>query len=257
MKNRKTIILFGLLFIPLLIVAQEEKISSRIGFDLNFGGFWGKTLTPERVRPGQTLRATGLGAYSVGIKYEQFFCDNQLGFAVGLRVSQYSSSIRGEYRGLFLFVPIRDFFYWQFHQEGVYTDYLKINKITQKNNYLGIPLELRYFPKKGDFAFKTYLKIGVALNYLLSSSNSIEFANNQMDTFSSKVEKQMEQPNSFHSYIYPAFGMKFGKNHRTWFNMEFHFPGFLVGKKHHPFIQPGVGLRMQLALQIPLKKQNA
>jgi len=255
MKNRTIIICCGLLFISLFVLAQDEKISSRIGVNLGFGGFLGKVVELDRIS--SHIKGSGLGIASGGVKYEQFFSENQLGFAVGLQFSQYSATIQsdGKEKTVFVFfvipVRIRDPIRWRYN----YGEYLKIHSIKQTNYHLGIPLELRYFPKKTDAVFKFYYKFGATVNFLLSSTNSVEFGNNIMEIDAREVDKQIEKPGVVHTYFYPAFGMKFFRNHRVWLNMEIQIPGILIGKNAHPFIKPFVGLKLQQALQFPIKKQ--
>ncbi|GHT62405.1 hypothetical protein AGMMS50239_15630 [Bacteroidia bacterium] len=238
--------------------AQEKKtVKGQIGFEFGVGSFFGGTVTPEQVRTSKSkyddfyCGFPGLGqeAETVygGIKYEYIFCDNRLGFATGLRFSKISGKMSPNWN--------KSYFLWLFRQEGLNTDYLSIQNMTQKNYYLGVPLELRYiYPRRRDSFFKQYVKLGVAVNCLVSTKNSIAFYDNAMTQYASTVNDAIEKPDLFNAYIYPAYGFKFGRLKDVSFNMEFHFPGFLVGNKAHPFIRQDFGVGMQLSVQMPVNK---
>lgn len=257
MKKWKIIIGSCLVFSTLLAQAQEKKTANgRIGIEFGSGSVYGETVTPERIRASKSLNEwdffcgfptgdqTAETVYS-GIKYEYFLYNNRLGLTAGLRFSTLSSTLESNnYR----------YFLWLFRQEDLNTDFLRIQNIKQRNCYLGIPLEIRFFPKKRDSFFKQYFKLGVATNYLLSSKNTIAFYDNTMSQYAGAVGKQIDKPDLFNAYIYPAYGFKFGKGKGVWFNMEFHFPGFLTGKKAHPFIRQNMGIGIQLSAQMPVSK---
>jgi len=263
---KKLAIGYGLIIFSVLLQAQEKMISNRIGVEFGFNDFFGETIVPERVRGGESIEGGDwltntytnqiLEVLYCGIKYEQYFYEKHIGFAAGLRFSQLSADINGGYT-YFLLFPIENSFLWQFREEGIYTDYLRINRITQKNNYLGIPLEFSYITKKRDSFFRPYVKIGVVVNYLLSTTNSIVFVSEQMNNqYADAVENQQEKPKSFNSYFYPAIGFKLGKNRHIWINIEFQLSQFFNARKAHPFIRSNFGIGMQLSVQIPLNKKT-
>lgn len=258
MKNWKIMLCSGLVLCPLLLPAQEKTTSSgRIGFEFGSNAFFGETIVPERIRASKSVHYDDfcfsspnpnqvLENHYGGIKYESFFNNNHLGLTVGLRFSQFSSKINTDWNHYY--------FVWLFRQDETATDYLTIQNIKQKNNYLGVPLELRYLLRRWDSFFNPYFKFGAAVNYCLSTTNSIAFFDPEMSRYSGAVSEEIEKPNLVNAWVYPAFGFKFGRMNKVWFNMEVHFPGFLIGEKAHPFIRPDVGMGIQLSMQIPLNK---
>jgi len=261
MKNwEKIATLCGLIFFPFLLHAQEREISNRIGVEFGINVLTGKTIVPDRVRTGEFVQGgdifnNTIDVPYIGIKYERYFLEKRMGFAVGLRFSQYSSAIHGK-TGLFFFVPVDNCFLWQFHEEGIYTDYLQITRITQTNNYLGIPLEFSYLLKKGDSFFRPYVKIGVVVNKLISTTNSVAFIDEQMNQYADAVGKQAGKPNAFNACFYPALGFKLRKNRYVWGNIEIQYIPFFIAKITHPFISPDYGTGMQLSLQIPVNQKT-
>ena len=251
-KWRKTAIIYGLIFFPLLLSAQEWKISNRIGIEGGGATFYGRTVVPDRIRTGESIWGgnffTGGQVLDVsygGIKYERYFLEKRMEFAAGLRFTQFSSDIYGG-----------SGFLWKFNEGSIYTDYVRISSITQIDNYIGIPLECSYLLKESDSFFRPYVKMGIVVNRLIYTSNSIEFANEQMNQYAGAVGKQTPKPNLFNSYIYPAVGFKLGKNHHVWFDVEIQYLPFLMAKKAHPFISNASGMGSQFSIQIPLNKQS-
>ena len=260
MKNRKIGIWCGLVLFPLLLQAQEEtKCSDRIGFEFGGNVFFGETRMPDRVRASKSVYEHDdfycgfpdpdqvVEKIYAGIKYETFFRNDRFGLTAGLRFSQLSSGIKADWN--------RDYFIWLFRQNETTTDYLSIRKIRQKNYYLGIPLEFRFLLRKRTSSFfNPYFKLGVAVNYCVSTTNSITFFDPAMIQYAGAVSEQIEKPDAFNAWVYPAFGFRFGTMKNIWFNVEAHFPGFLIEDKTLPFIRTDVGTGLQVSVQIPLAK---
>jgi len=142
-------------------------------------------------------------------------------------------------------------------QDETATDYLIMDKIGQKNYYLGVPVEVRYFLKKKrnrnkKSSFNAYAKMGTSVNYCFLSSNSIRFHDPAMNKYTNAIEEQIDKPSPFNAWIYPAFGFRMGRMQNFWINAEFHGPGFLIGEKAHPFIRQDAGMGIQISVQIPL-----
>jgi len=257
----KLVIFFGFIIFPVILPAQDGKKSNSIGFEFGFNGFFGDVVVPDRVRPGEAIKGGGFFTQSydnqtlvvpyLGIKFEQFLFDKRIGFGTGLKFSQFSSSVHGEY---VLFFPIS--FLWKFQENDNYVDYLNITNITQDNYYLGIPLEFTYLFRKRDPFFKPYVKVGAVFNQRLYTKHNISFVDETMNEYADAVGKQVEKPNSFNYYVYPALGFKLGKNDYIWGNIEFQFNHFLFAKNPHPFINPDFGVGIQFSLHYPLNKNT-
>jgi len=260
MKNwKKTVIICGLISFSCLLHAQEAKISNLIGVEGGFHVLIGNTVIPDRVDQfrtetsikGGNLFNNTIEVYYAGIKYEQYFSEKRMIFAAGLRFSQFSSAIHG------IIDSFDDTPYlWLFREDGAYIDYLEVKRITQNDNYLGIPLEWSYLLRGSDAFFRPYVKVGVVVNKLLFTTNSVEFANEQMKQYADAVAKQAPKPNSFNSYFYPTFGFKLGKDHYIWADMEIQYLPFNMAKKAHPFISNSSGIGLQWSLHIPLNKKS-
>jgi len=261
MKNwRKTAIVCGLIFVSCRLTAQESKLINRIGIEFGVNEFIGKTVVPDRVRAGDIIKSGSsfnntIDVPYIGIKYEQCFFDKRMGFAAGLRFTQFSSAIHGK-TAYFLIIPYNNCFLWQFNENGIYTDYLKIIRITQDNNYLGIPLEFTYVLENKDTFFRPYIKVGAVVNKLVSTKSTIEFLDDQMNQYADAVGNQVEKPNAFNAYFYPALGFKLGKNRYICGNVEIQYTPIFIPKRIHPFISSDYGIGIHFSLQIPLRKKE-
>jgi len=248
------------LYSVLGVQAQESHHNIKLGVSAGYETCFGATKKPAQVReyesayddyftcgfigPDQTM-----GIFHASVQAEYFLLHNRIGLSSGLRFSQTSSSLKSDEK----------FFYWKFGEENVTTDYLRIQKITGQNYWLGIPLEFRFFPNRRDIWVQHYFKLGYSYNMRIGSHNSVSFENAEMNKYASDVAGQIAQSSSNYSYFYPAFGLKIGRfkndKHRfPWINLEFHFPGVLFAENVSPFFKKNVniGVGFQISVQIPL-----
>jgi len=263
MKKWRIKICCGLIFIPLLMQAQEEKIkvNDRIGIEFGTNVFYGSANAPDQIRISKSVYEYDDLYYGYpnsnqvlnniygGIKYESFFYNNRFGFAAGLRFSKFSSEINADGN--------QKYFIWLFSQTETTANYLTVKNIKQGNYYLGVPLELRYVMsgKETSFPFDQYFKLGIAVNCLLSTTNSVIFYDPAMAKYAGAVEEAIKKPSPLNAWVYPVYGLRFSKIKNIWFNMEFNLLGFLIGKNAHPFIRQDIGMGVQLSVQIPLNKK--
>jgi hypothetical protein len=244
-----------LAFLPCLnLQAQKaEKTNNlKIGFEVGNDEFWGSTKSLDRVRQsnpdpfdfqcGVSFPSQSMDISYVGAKSEYFLWNNRIGIAAGLRFSNYSSQFNSN----------KDYFLWRLSQENLTTDYVKIRDIAQNSYYLGIPLEVRFFPNNHDWFVQHYLKLGAVFNYRLSTTHRVNFQNAAMNRYEETVANQMEDPENFNVYIYPVIGLKIARC--PWFNLEFHLPFAITNRKVSAFIQPDTGVGIQFSVQIPLGK---
>jgi hypothetical protein len=184
-------------------------------------------------------------AFHLGVKSEFFFFKNRVGVAAGIRVSKFSGSFESDNS---------NFFIWLLRQEGMHTDYVRIRSITQNNYYIGIPLEIRFFPNGRELPFQHYFKLGAAFNYRVHTEYKTKFYDKQMQAHAGTIEAQLGEPNFFNSYIYPSFGFKIGRSSSPWINVEVHLPGALVTPQSISFFEDGAGIGLQISAQLPLGK---
>jgi hypothetical protein len=252
------VFIFVLLFLhPLLLRAQEQKKINnfKMGIEYGIDSYLGELALPERIRESNDngygiflidnfISIPNIDAFYLGVKPEFFFYKNRLGISSGIRFSCFSNTLN----------PKDNYFFWLLKQEDVRTDYVRILSIKQKSYFIGIPLEIRFFPMRWDSFFQYYIKFGASLNYKVLTHCDIRFHEPAMQVHAQTVEDQFSGLSLFNSYIYPAFGLKFGKPSSPWLNMEVHFPGILIDRQVTSFYETGIGIGVQFSVQIPIGK---
>jgi len=184
----------------------------------------------------------------IGIKPEIFSLNNKFGIQAGFRFSQIFNSVgKSKY-----WTNSSDYFYWLYRQEGVNTEYLKVKEVNQTSDYLGIPIEIRYFPIKLDL-FQVFIKVGAEINFLLLSKTDIVFHDDAMELYQDDMVKKVGQPNVFSSSIYGAGGIRIGKESKPSISIEACLPYLFLTSESSGLVNPIAGGGFQINLQIPIK----
>ncbi|MDR3193954.1 MAG: hypothetical protein LBT76_01510 [Tannerella sp.] len=263
--NRTGAYVVFLIFVLLatgILRGQNIKLGAEYGFDTYFGD----TKKPDGVRESKSAfpyfddyvfycgligPEQSLDISYAGVKAEFFLPGNRLGIAAGLRVSKYAS----------VFDSDRDYFLWQVRQEGVETDYVRVRAVRQESCYLGVPLEIRFFPNNRELPFQHYFKLGAIFNRRLQTENRIDFPDDAMSRYADSVRDGIEAPANFNARLYPAFGFKIGgfrvgAGRFPWINVEAHFPGIMLASGASSFIKSysNSGIGLQFSVQVPLGK---
>ena len=198
--------------------------------------------------PNDDIRSFSFGNF-VGVNYEIFSLNDRFGLKTGIRYSAMKSSIgKTNY-----WSSNTDFFYWLYRQEGTDTEYFKINEINQKSDYIGIPIEVRYFTAKRPYLFQFYVKMGVELNYLLKSKTNIVFNNSAMDVFEQEVATVLKKPKDFNATLYAGVGFKLGRDQKPSISIETNMPYIFLTPEAAGLVKPFFGSGFQVNFQIPLK----
>jgi hypothetical protein len=269
MRNVLVLICCGLALLPLSTKTQAQgtKTGKRLGIEMGYNGFFGNTIVPDSIRSMKSVDVSEPGFYEdyymgdcyqntahvinkiyAGIKYETLFAKNKIGILYGLRFYQLSAQLDHDSK--------YDAFIWLLREEGLHSDFVTIRSMNQKNYYGSVPLEIRFFPYNKDCLLKVYVKMGGTLNYRLSTNYKIDFQAAEMSVYTDAVESQIKKPSDISGYVFTGVGLKWGKNKDPWFNTEIQFPGFMIAQRKHPFVEPYLGVGIQLSAQIPINKIN-
>jgi hypothetical protein len=260
MKKTFFILNFILLFAA-QIWAQEKILKMprlRLGFEVGAGAFFGETEKPSMIRENRSyyydydydfhcgfiLPDQEFDFFYIGLKPE-YSINKRFVVAAGLRLSYSKGALDSD----------RDYFLWKISETGTNTNYLKINSISQHNYYIGVPLELKLFPREIDYFVRQYFILGTTLNFLAASTNSISFRNTKMEKYESEISAQLGKPDYFHGQLYLGVGLKIGKTNHPFGNIEFHLPVFIYGgDKLNSFTKAGdaFGFGIKTILQIPI-----
>jgi hypothetical protein len=187
----------------------------------------------------------------IGIKSEFFSLNDRFGLSGGLRFSRmYSCVGKNDY-----WTNSTNYFYCLYRQDGVNTEYLKVKEINQTSDYIGIPIEIRYFSAKRPHLFRIYFKIGAEINYLIQTQKDIVFYNNAMNSYKEDLTAKIGQPKTFYSSIYGGGGIRIGKELKPSISIEACMPYLFLTSKSFGLVNPIFGGGFQLNVQIPIKSK--
>jgi hypothetical protein len=192
---------------------------------------------------------TGLSDKSYfGIKPGYFTLNNKLGIQAGIRFSRINNSVgKNSY-----LTNTSDYFYFLYREDGVNTEYLKVNQIIQKSDYLGIPVEISYFPFNPHF-FRIYFKLGAELNFRLQTSTDIVFNDEAMEIYQAELAAKVGQPGPLNVSAYGAAGVRLGRESKPSFSIELSLPCLFLTPESSGLANPLFGSGIQINYQIPIK----
>jgi hypothetical protein len=184
-----------------------------------------------------------------GMKSEIFSLNDRIGLQGGIRFSQINNTIgKDEYWG-----SNTNYFYWLFRQEGTETEFLKINEIHQKTDYLGIPVEIRYFVAKRPHLFQLYGKLGAVLDFRINTGTNVVFKDPTMEIYEKIISDQIKQPGAVSFAMYVGSGIKIGTDQKPSVSIEACFPYFILTQHSSGMLRPLFGGGFQLTFQVPIK----
>ncbi|MDO9255959.1 MAG: hypothetical protein Q7U54_10640 [Bacteroidales bacterium] len=194
---------------------------------------------------------TGLSYKSYfGIKPGYFTLNNKLGIQVGIRFTRINNSVgKNSY-----LVNTTDYFYFLYREDGVNTEYLKVNQIIQKSDYLGIPVEISYFPFNPRL-FRFYFKIGAELNFRLQTRTDIVFNDDAMEIYQTELAAKVGQPGTLNISAYGAAGVRLGRESKPSFSVELSLPCLFLTTESSGLANPLFGSGIQVNYQIPIKSK--
>ena len=276
---KKPFLLFSIVLLMALLpvsvqFAQDQQTTKhnnlKLAFEFGMNAVGVQLEKPEQIRENRSSGYIYMDEYYeygffteantiitkyIGVKPEFFIYKNLIGIASGIRFTMVSSDL----------VSDRNIFLWKVKEEGLNTEYVRIMDISNKSYLLGIPLEVRFFPKRKELPFQHYVKLGASFNFRFHSENNINFRNKAMEkNYDDLIKKQLPKNKLFSSFIFAATGFKIGKFKEgkmiPWGNIEFQFPYILLTDKSFAFAGnsfddvgfPGVGF--QISFQIPIGK---
>jgi hypothetical protein len=183
-----------------------------------------------------------------GVKGEIFALNDRLSLSSGLRFSQIVNSVgKNSYWG-----SGTDYFYWLSSENGTTTNYLRVKQINQKSEYIGIPVEVRGFIARRPHFAQLFLKLGIETDVCLHTKNTVEFANNAMQSHEGELKSQIKDPNTFFAAFYGGGGIRIGRETKPSVSIEGCFPYLLFSPTSLGLVEGSFGGGFQVNVQIPL-----
>jgi len=245
--------------------SQTEKTTTiemprfRLGIEVGVDFLFGTINKPEQIRESQSYYYDGdydfhcgfvadnrnFGFHYLGIKPE-FLLHKKVAVTTGIRFSTNKITLNSDDK----------YFLWRISENETSTNYIKINSISQRNYYLGVPLEVRLFTAEKDYTVRQYFVVGTTLNFWLASNNDISFSNSAMEKYTSQLSENIGKPSFFQGVFYAGVGLKIGKMNHPCGRIEAHFPVIAYGnsktKSFTNIINNSWGFGLQATLLIPI-----
>jgi hypothetical protein len=184
----------------------------------------------------------------IGLKTEILTMNDRFGLSAGLRYSRINSSAgKPDY-----WTANSNYFYWLYRQEGVNTYYLRVREINQTSDYMGIPLEIRYYTAPRPRLVRLFFKAGTEINLLLQSKKNVIFKDEAMDHYKSDLVSKINEPDPFYVTVYFGGGLRIGRELKPSLSLEGCLGSFFLGSGSFGLVDPEFGGGFQINIQIPL-----
>jgi Galactokinase len=183
-----------------------------------------------------------------GIASEWFFLNNKIGISTGLRFTSLNCIANKDGMGS------SSSFYLLYQQNGLNTDYLRIKEISQQSEYLGIPLDFKFFVFRNELS-KFYIKTCVVFNVKLQTKTKISFYDPSMDSYSGNVSGMVGSPNSFSLGFNLSGGYQLVLPHSPVVNLECSLPSAILTREKKGLLDPISGAGIQISVMLPLKNK--
>jgi hypothetical protein len=138
----------------------------------------------------------------VGAKIEKRTANNRFGFITGIRFTHLYSGVKK--------IGARESFYVLFRESGTTTEFLRVKELRETYAYLGIPLELRFFPYSRK-KFGLFLFAGSEWTYRLRAKTNVVFFNTEMDIHETALREILGTSDSWYATGYIGAGITIGK----------------------------------------------
>lgn len=195
--------------------------------------------------------SSSTSGFILGLRWEYFNIKLKTGFSTGLRYTGYSSEISGSTS------RNADFFYLRYSMLNSDTKFARVKSITEINNFISIPLEIRFIP----FEFKglgLFVKAGIEFSrFNLKKETDIVFPDTAMEVNQDIILSGMSaSPNKIYSTLYGSIGLKVGKEGKPNFQFEVFLPSFFLTKNNFTLTDVGNFDGFKFSVQFPIKKKN-
>lgn len=254
--NYKLILITMFLLSGFMLFSQEETENKKhlkfIGIETGTVIYGSEFNNPDLIRkqdqfnyPSDIYNNTTINNWYLGAKIELQSEEKNLGILTGLRFSSLNS-LSGNKKS----DENNDFYYFLFSEEETSIEYLRLQGISHKANYVGIPLEVRYFVIHSK-SIGLYCKASTELHYLLNSKSEVNFLFDEMEKYENEVIGKFEKTNNLFSTLYFSGGIKFGKSDQLNINLEAIFLSFILTENNSIMNNPLAGGGCQINIQMP------
>jgi hypothetical protein len=258
MKTGILFLMTFLLFLPASLLSQEEHKRSLI---IETGFAFIGCEPPEKDYIRAVAEPNYYNYYSdnisalsthffAGVKYEYRIVENSIALCPGLRYSRVESEI-----GRNGYSQDDEFFYVRYSTSGQSSEFARVRSITQSADFLGIPLEVRFYPQR-ERRINIFYKMGGSFNVKLHSSNDIDFYNSYMNRYRSEAIGVVEESFPWYTTLYFGAGIKTFSIRGVGISVECDAPLGLILPKGEYFVNPVMGGSFQVVCSVPLTRKT-
>src|SRR5690606_8015945 len=124
-------------------------------------------------------------------------------YASGLKYSR----VRGKLSMDDLYWFSTPYFFFRLRESGLVTEYVTLRKVIQHTDFLGIPLEVRWF-LFGGRRVRFYIKGAAEVNYKIATGTEIDFYEPAMSKYKKQVEAELREVADVHGVLSLAGGIR-------------------------------------------------
>lgn len=186
----------------------------------------------------------GVQYHGAGFHLERMSANEHWSVSVGLRYAFILSDISA---------ASGDYFVFRYAEQDLDTYFARIESVTQRTEYLALPLQLRFFPTHAR-KVRFYMKLSFENNFKIGSMGSVKFLQDEMQSNEDAVLSGLDRPGAYNAAISLAGGLRLHGNKRLAGGFEIIGPtAFLTGDALG-MVSPSVGMGFQINLLWLLKK---
>ncbi len=185
--------------------------------------------------------------YNAGITLEKEIV-NKLSFISGISYSRIVSQMGSKE------ASSNDYFFLLYSVSGTTTEFLKANGIIQNNDFIGIPIEAKYYTSHHFVCF--FVKLGGIMNYRINTNTDIVFSNSAMEQYEDVMAEKIKPADRFNAFVYGGAGLRIGRDDSPSVSVEIHNPILAVNPDSFSFIKPEYGMGLQVSFTIPLNNKK-
>ena len=189
--------------------------------------------------------------FLLSLRYEYFNNKLNAGVSSGLRVTGFRTEISGYSSSR------ADYFYLRYSTVDTETKFARIKRMTEANNFISIPVELRFIPLRYE-RFRIFAKAGTEFSiFNLMKETHIEFQEEAMKVHESEILENVGVfSKNFYSTLYASIGLALGKENKTNYIIEAFLPSAFLSKNNFAFMEADYFEGFKFSIQFPVKRTN-
>lgn len=145
-----------------------------------------------------------------------------------------------------------DYLYVLLNQDQNDTYYYRVKEVEARDQYIGIPIDIRYSPFLPRF-FRLYFKLGFDVNFKIASKQNVVFHDSEMNTHEEDILNLFDESKPFYSTGSLGVGFQLGKQDKPNFRIEADFPTIVITPEAFALMDHSFGGGVRMSFVLPLK----